>query len=182
MHLAEDLCLVLTPGRTLEFPARHGTQLALAGAVLIERALDGDSRVTPDTVGELIIEAVDGLYVRVLDSLTEQGALRKSRSFWARVQTNMWFRWELHDHERRNALIALLTRVLRGHVEVDAWTGPLLALLYELNDLELLHEVGEEDWARAEEFTKAQWAPDSAVEDIGEVVAACLEEIWRPRE
>ena len=94
----------------------------------------------------------------------------------------MWFRSELHDHERRNALIALLTRVLRGHVEVDASTGPLLALLYELNDLELLHEVGQEDWARAEEFTKARWAPEGAVEDIDEVVVACLEEIWRPRE
>lgn len=182
MHLAEDLCLVLTPGQTLEFPARHGTQLALGGAVLIERALNGDRSVTPDRVGDLIVEAVRGLYVRVLDDLTEQGALRKSRSLLARVQTNLWFRWELHDHERRNALIALLTRVLRGHVEVDASTGPLLALLYELNDLELLHEVGQEDWARAEEFTKARWAPEGAVEDIDEVVAACLEEIWRPRE
>ena len=182
MQLAEDLCLVLTPGRTLEFPSRHGTQLALAGAVLIERALDGDPEVTPDRVGELIVEAVNGLYLRVLDNLTEQGALRKSRSLSARIQTNMWFRWELHDHERRNALVTLLTRVLCGHVEVDAWTGPILALLYELNDLELLHEVGEEDWARAEEFTKARWAPEGAVEDIDEVVAACLEEIWRPRE
>lgn len=175
MHLAEDLCLLLTPKRTTELPERYGTRRALAAAVVIERALDGDPEVTPETVGELMNAAAPDLHVRVLDRLTAQGALRKSRSWWARVSTASWSRWELRDHERRDALIAVLRRVFRGEVEVDRWTGPLVTLLHEMVELDVVHgEMGERDFSLAEEIAQGKgWAPEAK-----DLLAACRHAIW----
>jgi hypothetical protein len=41
--------------------------------------------------------------------------------------------------DRRDALIAVLRRVFRGEIEADRWTGPLITVLHEMVELDLVH-------------------------------------------
>ena len=176
MHLAEDLALLLTPTSTKTWP--DGAERALAAAVLIERALAGDPEVTPAAVEKLVAALGLKLYERVLDGLVEQGAVRRTRrSWWARMWADTWAVWVLTDHERRDALVASLVRVFVGETEADAWTGPLIALLYEVNALDVLHaETRVADWDLARDIAEADWVPDEYVRGI---VHTCVEEIWQ---
>jgi hypothetical protein len=176
VHLAEDLALLLTPTSTNSWP--DGAERALAAAVLIERALDGDPEVTPASVGELTAAILPKLYERVLDRLVAQGAVRKARrSLWGRMLGHTWSVWLLTDHERRDALAGAVARVFVGEADPDTWTGPLIALLYEVNELDVLHtEVRVKDWDLAEDIAELHWVTDDYLRGI---VRTCIEEIWQ---
>lgn len=176
MDLAEDLALLLTPKSTNSWP--DGAERALAAAVLIERALAGDPEVTPAAVGDLTATIVPGLYERVLDGLVRQSAVRRGRRpWWMAIWADTWSVWRLTDHERRDTLVTAVMRVFVGEAEADAWTGPLIALLHEVAELDVLHaEVREKDWDLARDIAEAQWVPDEYVRGI---VRTCIEEIWQ---
>lgn len=180
MRLAEDLCLLLTRKAATEVAWYAGTQHALAAAVVIERALDGDQDVTPDTAAAEMTAVVPGLYARVLDSLTEQGALRKSGGWWLRLAISRSM-WRLRDHERRAALSGVVAAVLLGEKEPDTWTGPLVTLLCEIDVVgSVFRGMPDEDVYRAYEIAEAGWAPD---ERVRAVTLACRAELaWVLRE
>jgi hypothetical protein len=176
VHLAEDLALLLTPAGTHTWPER--AERALAAAVLIERALAGDPEVTPAAVEGLMAALGQKLYERVLEGLVEQGAVRRTRrGWWARMVADTWWVWRLTDQERRDALVATLVRVFVGETEADTWTGPLIALLYEINALDVLHaETRVTDWDLARDIAEGEWVPEEYVRGI---VHTCIEEIWQ---
>lgn len=145
LTLADDLLLLLIPRAAGTLPTRRGVHAALAAAVLVELAENGDAEIadgwvtvragrplTSGTIEEVLTGT--GRYRTVLDRLTEQGALVRTRRWWTLgvVSTTVW---RLADRERRTALWDEVSAVAAGTAEPTTRTGALVALLDALRVL-----------------------------------------------
>ena len=148
MLIAEDLLLLLVGDQTRDNPRFARTSSALAAAVLIDLADHGrldvnedgrpvlvDTNLTehpvlddalrrlaeePDpTVEDMLAAIVTGLYVRLLDALTEQGCFAKIGDR----------RWRLEESSHRDRLHAELRDILIDGAEPTERTGTLIFLL-----------------------------------------------------